>query len=386
MSSWLGRVAGRYGMDLRDLVRHDLGHTEAMDLDMAPPESLLSEITRRSGVAMDRLRGMSLAGWVPWVLDDLDDRIPDAFETYARQCSVLLPPRARRAVSVTRWRAWLPIVPSHQFCPDCLDDPAGQAVLLAWKMPLMLSCPLHGCRLESHEIKSGHQCEWGDAPRSTRTANDAIVALDQHTWHALTMGYVDLPRRRVHAGLWFRVLRALLDELNTPLTRCEAHGGHVRHVWERCGLPLRAGQTQWKPYEILDLPLQMQTLEAAATAIAMIERKDISPCGEHAELFRAEPRANFSNGLPMKECKQESSAHWTDAETALYEAVVEALDEARFDPKSARSLFALASYGRRDPESLERLRAEFAKDGIPSEFVSHYIPEEPFAFLRKRDG
>jgi hypothetical protein len=46
----------------------------------------------------------------------------------------------------------------------------------------------------------------------------------------------------------------------------------------------------------------------------------------------------------------------------------------------------LASYGRRDPASLEQLRATFAKEGIPPEFLSHYEPAEPFACLRQNDG
>ena len=33
---------------------------------------------------------------------------------------------------------------------------------------------------------------------------------------------------------------------------------------------------------------------------------------------------------------------------------------------------ATLSYGRRDPESLEQLRATFAKEQIPLEFLSHY--------------
>ncbi len=49
-------------------------------------------------------------------------------------------------------------------------------------------------------------------------------------------------------------------------------------------------------------------------------------------------------------------------------------------------LFTLASYGRRDPESLERLRATFTKEGIPRSFLSHYEPEWPFAGLRLNDG
>lgn len=52
----------------------------------------------------------------------------------------------------------------------------------------------------------------------------------------------------------------------------------------------------------------------------------------------------------------------------------------------AHSLFALASYGRRDPASLDSLRVTFAQEGIPAEFLSHYDPSKPFAFLSQNDG
>ncbi len=39
---------------------------------------------------------------------------------------------------------------------------------------------------------------------------------------------------------------------------------------------------------------------------------------------------------------------------------------------TARSLFALGSCGRRDPELLEMLRIIFAKEQIPLGFLSHY--------------
>ena len=64
----------------------------------------------------------------------------------------------------------------------------------------------------------------------------------------------------------------------------------------------------------------------------------------------------------------------------------EALAEARHNRESARSLFTLVSYGQRDPESLDRLRATFAQEGIPPEFLSHYEPSLPFACLRQNDG
>jgi hypothetical protein len=122
--------------------------------------------------------------------------------------------------------------------------------------------------------------------------------------------------------------------------------------------------------------------EAAATAIALIESRALLPRGEQAALFRTEPQTGFTNGLPAKERKQEPVNYWQEAVKAINDAVA----EARHNPETARSLFAVASFGRRDPESLERLRATFTKEGIPPEFLSHYVPDGPFACLRQNDG
>mgnify|MGYP005846258007 CR=1 FL=1 len=382
MSSWLNRVAVCYQMDMIDLLEHDLGHDQVDDLDTAPPLSLLTTLSRRSGIELDRLRGMSFAGWVPWLLDSLDDSVPSAMETYTFQFSVLLPRHNRKTRSITRWRAWLPSQPNRRACPICLSDPASQAVLLAWKLPLMLSCPQHGCWLESYWGVPGRLLGWENTDAAPRTASDAIAAMDRRTWQALTTGNVELPRRRIHAGLWFRLLRTLIDELNTPLSHCGTCADSLRYVWERCGHPLRAGQSLWRPYEILNPAAQLQMLEAAATAIDLIESNVLSPRGELATLFLSEPQTGFTNGLPVDKQKQEPINHWQEAIKAINEAVA----VARHNPETAQSLFALASYGRRDPAALEQLRATFAKEGIPPEFLSHYEPDGPFAFLSMNDG
>ncbi|MDD2018090.1 TniQ family protein [Pseudomonas putida] len=76
LSSWLNRVAACYQMDVHELLAHDLGHSQLDDLDTAPSLSLLTALCQRSGVELERLRSMSLAGWVPWLLDSLDDSVP----------------------------------------------------------------------------------------------------------------------------------------------------------------------------------------------------------------------------------------------------------------------------------------------------------------------
>ncbi len=366
LSSWLNRVANCYQMDMRELLEHDLGHDQIEDLDTAPPLPLLIALARRSGIEQDRLRCMSFAGWMPWLLDSLDNSVTSALETYVFQLSVLLPKGSRKTRSVKRWRAWLPMQQLRRACPRCMRESTEHALPLIWQLPLLLSCPTHGCWLEHHGGGTGTFMGWDDASCEQRQASAPISAMDRRTWEAFTTGYVTLPRRRVHAGLWFRLLRTLLDELNTPVSLCGSNGQTIRYVWERCGHPLRAGQSQWQAFEILADSVQLQMLEAAATAIELIESQFLDAAGEFAGLFVQEPQREFTNGLPVRVGFEEPANYWRKAAEAIEKAVL----DARHNPETARSLFGLASYAQNDHDSLEQLRAIFAKVQIPAEFLS----------------
>lgn len=374
LSSWLHRVADCYQMDVCELLQHDLGHGQIDHLDTAPPQPLLVALAQRSGIELDHLRCMSFSGWTPWLLDSLDNSIPSALETYVFQLSVLLPKGRRKARSIMSWRAWLPMQPLRRACPRCILDSTEHALPLVWQLPLLLSCPTHGCWLEPYRGGTGTFAGWDDSSCEQRQASAPISAMDRRTWQALTTGYVELPRRRVHAGLWFRLLRTLLDELSTPISLCGSYGEAIRYVWKRCGHPLRAGQSQWQVFEILADSVQLQMLEAAATAIELIESQILNAAGEFAGLFVHEPQREFTNGLPVHVGPEEPVNYWRKAAKAIEEAVL----DARHNPETARSLFRLASYGRNDPASLEQLRAIFAKEQIPVEFLLHYEPTEPF--------
>ncbi|WP_426575407.1 TniQ family protein (plasmid) [Xenorhabdus stockiae] len=382
LSSWLHRIATCYQMSVHELLEHDLGHDQVDDLDIAPPRSLLTALSLRSGVELERLHSMNFAGWVPWLLDSLDDLIPSALETYVFQFSVLLPKRRRKTRLLTNWRAWLSGQFIQRACPCCLNNSKQQAMQLMWTLPLMLSCPFHGCWLESYRGMPGYFLHWENTDTALRKASNAISAMDTHTWQALTMGYVELPRRRIHAGLWFRLLRTLLDELNTPLSQCGTDAENIRYIWKRCGYLPRAGQSLWRPYEFLNSGLQLQMLEATATAIELLESNTLNPPGEQAELFSPEPQTGFTNGLLANKKNKKNTNCWEDAVKAINETVA----EARHNSNTARSLFTIASYGRRDPKSLDKLRTLFAELGIPLEFVSHFNPDKPFAYLRINDG
>ena len=366
LSSWLRRIAACYDMDARELLKHDLGHDLHDDLDVNPPMTLLRLLSRRSGVDLKRLRCMSLAGWVPSLFDSLDGSAPDALEAYAFKLTILLQDRSRATRSVAGWCAWRPDRPISRACPQCMDEQADQPMWLIWMLPLMLSCPRHGCWLEACWGLPGTFVDWRNRDTSPRSASAAIRNMDQRSWEALTTGHVRLPRQRVSAGLWFRLLRSLLEELNTPISRCGAGSRSLRVVWNHCGQPLRAGRQTWQPFEALELPAQLQMLEVAASAIDRIEAEAIRPLGTQAELFLPGPSAELTLDRLMRILRRKSGKGWQEAWKVVHDAIA----DAPHNPETARALYALASCGKRhDPVALERLRALFIEAQVPPEFL-----------------
>ena len=120
LTSWLHRIADRYGITVDELA-FDLGHSldHDADLDMTAPPGFIEQLSIRTGVGTDRLHGMSISGYTPWLLDDL---VPGTgtFLTYTQQLAVLLPAGKRRRRTVKTWRAWTPTTADrcHRACPQ----------------------------------------------------------------------------------------------------------------------------------------------------------------------------------------------------------------------------------------------------------------------------
>lgn len=356
LSSWLHRIACCYQMNVRDLLQHDLNFNQTHDLDLRPPVALLEMLAQRSGVELALLRSMTLAGWTPWLLDSLDPD-PLAFDAYSRQFSVLLPLSKRPARIVSCWTAWLPKQAIRRACPECIGQSENKVWLLMWQLPLLLSCPQHGCWLEPYFGVSNTFIGW-ETEKLSRPANKNITKMDRRTWQALSMGQVKLPNRSIHAGLWFRLLRTVLEELNTPLSRCSSQAQDIRFIWESCGYPVRAGRRIWQPYETLSLDIQLQMLEATATAMHLIETGRLIAQGEQAKLLRPEPSKKIDEG----HCSTKQLNHWEMALAAAEEAVA----SARHNPEAAQALFNAITLGCRTAEFIRRTQALLSEIGIPS--------------------
>jgi hypothetical protein len=223
----------------------------------------------------------------------------------------------------------------------------------------MVGCVEHGCWLEQVTdveiaLLDGHQLE----PRSV---DEPLAALDRYTYDALTTGCVELPGRSVHAGVWFRLLRCLLDELSLATTTLRAHGRTtVEQVWKVTGRPERGGLTVWKPYEQLDWDTQEAMLHAAAVALDLAATGGIIACGRLASAL-APPRLHVYDGDPPDPAR----GAWAEA-VAQMEA---AIKQAHTDHDTARQLLSLLTFGCRTLDRFEEERAYLFGIGIPAEFL-----------------
>ena len=380
MSSWLIRVADAYGMSLDQLVRSNLGPAsfefgdrDRADLDLEPPSGVLDALHERTGVPRDLLTRMTIAGWVPWLLDTLDaGQGPAAFGTYVQQDSVILAPGRAIKRDLPSWRAWLPDKPMmRRLCPRCMEDASGETVpfTLVSLLPLTIGCPRHGYRLENMFGSLEAFIAWQDADMVPAPTAPRIAAMDRRTHEGLGTGTVTLPGRPVHVGVWLRLLRTLLDEVNTPTSMVPPSSRtQLHHVWQATGRPPRAGQIRWRPYESLDWPTQQAMLHAAAAALDLIETGQIAAAGTLGPLLHTEPHPAVYNGDPLhhREEPDPTTTIWLTAVASLRDAI----GVARHDAGEARQLLALVTGSSRNRAAQDRIRDEMIEAGIPAAFLT----------------
>lgn len=366
-------------MDLDQLVRHDLTPGDApvprsiRSLDLEAPAELFTVLAERTGVPVGQLRRMTVAGWVPWLLDSLQpEPTPGvAFDTFVRQDSVLITFNERPHREVSDWRAWLPVNsknrPVSRVCPACVESTtAGMLALsLIAQLPLTLTCPQHGCRLEPafgpHKFVG-----WEHREAHGRATADPIAFQDARTAEALSTGMVVLPRRTIHIGVWFRLLRTIIEELSIPLSKLRTGPRRtIELIWRRAGHRVRAGIIgAARTYETLPWPQQEMYLEATATAIQLVETGEIEANGTLGHLLTPEPDRTVQDGSPPRDI-------WDEAR----EAMNDALALAQYDPLAAEHMLAILTALTRTDQTFQRIRADLIALGIPEQFLPQTLAD-----------
>ena len=281
-SSWLTRLAAALHIDagvlLDDLGYHLNTMVELDDLTIAIPARLARRLAARTGTPARRIRRTCLAGYRPGLIGT--PLAHNQYAAYTQQYSILPAPDTRRYRRLHGWLAWLPTdgILASQSCPSCLpkDTAPPYPYLLAWAIPIMLSCPIHRCRLVSAADPTASNYEPPPTP--------AVTAMDTYTWQALTTGHVTLPGETIPASVWFRLLRTIIDEV----TDLPADPDNMRAALQPAGAVVRpapAKQDNWQPYEGLDCRAQDRALQAAAAVIVALQDGTITGHGTAAHLF-----------------------------------------------------------------------------------------------------
>ena len=371
LSSWVDRLCVIYGLSSKDLfgsanLEFDSTST-AYVLDVDPPHSVLTHLAQRTGTDVDQLRAMTYTGWTPCLFEQVypthGDRVGQVFYTYVRCNSVLLPYGGVPLPHYTwlkRWGGpWQPSERLNRCCPVCVTDP-DRGTRLVWQLPLVLGCGEHGCYLEEDWLVSSSMLLHGE-PVQPRPLPEPMATLERYTHTALTTGLVALPGRTVHAAVWFRLLRSLIDEVSLAISPRNKVGREtLRRIWAATGLIERAGLKMWQPYEVLDAEHQHHLMFAAATALDLATTGQILAVGRLGDAIqpRHDQRVYDGDRPPAPTAWQEALA---DVENLLLGA--------RTDPEVARNLLACLTAPSRSRATFERHRELLFGAGIPATFL-----------------
>src|SRR5690606_14052521 len=110
---------------------------------------LLYGLSKRTGFDWNTIRSMTAHGYVPLLIDTLDNGNGEIFNEYISQFTVLIQ-KAHRLQRRVLQIPWLNItrVPTLKGCPDCVNKDAAPYLRLYWQLLWMSSCPKHGIFLE----------------------------------------------------------------------------------------------------------------------------------------------------------------------------------------------------------------------------------------------
>ncbi|MCB8044106.1 hypothetical protein JM654_07320 [Microbacterium oxydans] len=160
--------------------------------------------------------------------------------------------------------------------------------------------------------------------------------------------------------MWFRLLRIVIEELSIPLSKLRVRSRlAIELIWRTAGHPARAGIVgAARTYETLPWPQQEMYLEAAATAIHLVETGEIEARGTLGHLLTPEPDRPAHDGLPPRDI-------WDEAR----EAAAGALTLAQHDPLAAEHMLAILTSLTRTEKTFRSIRGDLIDLDVPEDFL-----------------
>lgn len=287
--SWITRAASFYDMNVWDLLECEFGiNLEIHDLytiDLNPPISLLNKLSERTGIELNTICALTAQVYVPLLVDTLEETEVNLFNEYTNQFNIF-PSKRKNITNLDN--SWIPWFDIERFstlhgCRTCLNEDHEPHLRLYWRFPWMMSCPIHKLLLEQvsfhvlGEQKIYFYFSENNNPTATASqAVDFLYVMDTITLQAVTKGVVELSSGKLHGGMWLRILRTLIEELNSLV---KTIGNKTRNLmapfWQELGLFVREGFGRYTFFEQCDCNKQLRLMLVAALVFKAIFSKEI---------------------------------------------------------------------------------------------------------------
>lgn len=312
LSTWLGRLAKQLGCTSRDLLVNVLGlkPQSEFQIDMEPQQELIASLVDKTGVSPDRIYSMNAHSLVPLVLDSLSASY-ELSGVYVGGLEVIRGPRSGLDLSWGRWKPWITSSRDKEplVCPYCLHR--GEPYLrLHWRLSFVLTCPEHKLWLQRFKLSKRNPIENG-CDVNVEAAPDEVCYMDRVSLDALRSGFANHAGRKIHVGLWFRLLRRLLYELHAhrDFTR-PYENKSCQQVWSFTGYRKPTATEGRNVYERAPLYRQRKLMVATATALMLIAERKLTTYGEHAELLKLPLSHDPQSTLALNANTERRKAEW----------------------------------------------------------------------------
>lgn len=215
LSSWIYRIASEYGQHPVEFLENEFNFCGLTDdvIDLMPPRELIEGLRQRTGFHEVDLRAMTLGGLIPCLgrgcsARNREERGSSLRSAISEDSGDLLLPG---------WHPWwgldgLPVIRS---CSECLRIAEVNFYRLAWRTPVLMSCPQHGLLLGRSTPISTRECIWLD--HQAVDAPPSLRSMDQRSYIAIHRGSARFLGRAISRLKWFYLLRAIVGDLGKAL-------------------------------------------------------------------------------------------------------------------------------------------------------------------------
>lgn len=286
LSSWITRIANVYDMYLEEFLKNEFDISyesySSYDLNFDPPLSLLTNLSERTGVTFDDVRALTAQAYTPLLIDALKIEETSSSNDYVNQFCIFPGKRKKFIMANKNWVPWLSIKRSAtvQCCRLCISEDSEPYLRLHWSFSWMITCPKHKILLEQalfHGITSKNRgFYFVTKDTTTPYPLDDLYAMDNITLQAVTTGLVEVPSGILHGGVWIRILRSLIEELNSSVNIVGQKNRRLMILfWQKLNLSVRQDFGRYVLFEKCDHNIKLILMLVASLVIKAIFSKQI---------------------------------------------------------------------------------------------------------------